>query len=56
MMIPENCFHKSSRINSTWGANLTDMVRSKHIMNIIEEEALVDNSRIMGKYLLEKII
>lgn len=54
--VPENCFHKSSRINSTWGANLTDMVRSKHILEIIAEENLVENSRIMGNYLLENLI
>ncbi len=53
--VNENCFHKSSRINSTWGGNLIDMVRSKHIMEIINEENLVDNSRIQGKYLLENL-
>jgi L-lysine 6-transaminase len=53
--IPENCFHKSSRLNSTWGANLTDMVRSKHILKIIDDEALVENSKIMGEYLLNKL-
>lgn len=50
--VPDNCFHVSSRINSTWGADLTDMVRSKYIMEIIEEENLVDNSLNQGKYLL----
>ncbi len=51
--VEENCFHKSSRINSTWGANLTDMVRSKHIMRIMDEENLVGNAEITGKFLLE---
>jgi len=54
--VAENCFHVSSRINSTWGADLTDMVRSKFIMEIIEEENLVGNSEIMGKYLLENLM
>ncbi|MGB8317754.1 MAG: L-lysine 6-transaminase [Ignavibacteriaceae bacterium] len=53
--VPENCFHKSSRLNSTWGANLVDMVRSKYILKIIEEEALVENSKIMGEYLLSRL-
>ncbi len=53
--VQENCFRKSSRINSTWGANLTDMVRSKHIMRIIQEENLVNNSFEMGKYLLNEL-
>ncbi len=54
--VPENCFHKSSRINSTWGANFTDMVRSKYIMEIIEEENLIENSRNQGEYLLNSLI
>ncbi|MHB9039278.1 MAG: L-lysine 6-transaminase [Melioribacteraceae bacterium] len=50
--ISENAFKKSSRINSTWGGNLTDMVRSRKSLEIIEEENLVDNARMMGSYLL----
>src|SRR5690606_1879249 len=42
-----------SRINSTWGGNLTDMVRSTHYLRIIEEENLVENAREMGEYLLD---
>lgn len=53
--VKENCFHKSSRINSTWGADLTDMVRSKHIMKVISEENLVDNARHMGQFLLQNL-
>ncbi|OGU76748.1 MAG: L-lysine 6-transaminase [Ignavibacteria bacterium RBG_16_34_14] len=53
--VEENCFHKSSRINSTWGGDLVDMVRSKHILKIISEENLVENSRVAGEYLLEKL-
>lgn len=53
--VDENCFHKSSRINSTWGANLVDMVRSKHIMKAIKEDSLVENARIVGDYLLAEL-
>ena len=53
--VRENCFHKSSRINSTWGANLTDMVRSKHIMKIIAEENLVENAETVGRFLLQSL-
>jgi L-lysine 6-transaminase len=53
--VAENVFHKSSRINSTWGANLVDMVRSKHIMRIIKEDDLVENSRTVGEYLLSRL-
>jgi L-lysine 6-transaminase len=53
--IDDNVFKVSSRINSTWGGNLTDMVRSKKYFEIINEENLVDNAEQIGKYLLEKI-
>ncbi len=35
---PENVFNVSSRINSTWGGNLVDMVRCRRFLEIIEEE------------------
>lgn len=54
--ISENVFKKSSRINSTWGGNLTDMVRSRKYFEIIEEENLLENAQIMGKYLLDNLM
>jgi L-lysine 6-transaminase len=53
--VEEHCFRKSSRINSTWGGNLVDMVRSTHIMKIMQEENLVENSAVTGKYLLNEL-
>jgi L-lysine 6-transaminase len=53
--VEEHCFSKAGRINSTWGGNLVDMVRSKHILRIIEEENLVENSGIVGEHLLDKL-
>ncbi len=56
--INDNVFKVSSRINSTWGADLTDMVRSKFILDVIKNENLVDNSKKVGehlKYQLNKI-
>jgi L-lysine 6-transaminase len=41
--VPDNVFNRSSRINSTWGGNLVDMVRSKRFIEIIETEKLADN-------------
>jgi L-lysine 6-transaminase len=49
---PENAFRVSSRINSTWGGNLTDMVRFGRYLEIIEDERLVDNARVVGAHLL----
>ena len=53
--IKENVFTVSSRINSTWGGNLTDMVRATRYLEIIKEENLVENADTRGKELLEGI-
>jgi len=53
--VKDNVFVVPSRINSTWGGNLVDMVRSRRFLEIIEEENLVQNSAVVGKYLLEQI-
>jgi L-lysine 6-transaminase len=49
---PENVFKVSSRINSTWGGNLVDMVRSQRYLEIIEEERLVEHAAEVGQHLL----
>jgi L-lysine 6-transaminase len=49
---PENVFKVSSRINSTWGGGLTDMVRSARFLEIIQEDRLVENARVVGDHLL----
>ena len=48
---PENVFRVSSRINSTWGGNLVDMVRCQRYLEIIEEEKLLDNAAVVGAHL-----
>ncbi|MFN3269396.1 MAG: L-lysine 6-transaminase [Candidatus Kapaibacteriota bacterium] len=53
--ISNNVFKVSSRINSTWGGNLVDMVRATRYLEIIEEDNLLDNAKNMGNYLLEKL-
>lgn len=53
--IETNCFHVSSRINSTWGGNLVDMVRFGRILEVIEEEKLVENAATVGEYLQSKL-
>lgn len=53
--VEEHCFRKSSRINSTWGGNLTDMVRATRYLEIIEEDKLVENSANLGKHLLKNL-
>ncbi|MGI8891315.1 MAG: L-lysine 6-transaminase [Chthoniobacterales bacterium] len=53
--VKDNCFRLPSRINSTWGGNFTDMVRSTHFLQIIEEENLVENARVVGQYFLDRL-
>ncbi len=50
--VPENVFEVSSRINSTWGASLVDMVRCTRILVIIEQEGLLENARVRGDELV----
>ncbi len=51
--VPDNVFARPSRINSTWGGNLTDMVRCKRFIEIIEHERLGENVARMGQMLIE---
>jgi L-lysine 6-transaminase len=53
--VPDNVFHKSSRINSTWGGNLVDMVRSTRYLEIIQEENLISNAKLQGKVLFNEL-
>jgi L-lysine 6-transaminase len=50
--VPDNVFHVPSRINSTWGGNLTDMVRSRRILEVIEADDLFTNAQERGAELL----
>jgi L-lysine 6-transaminase len=49
--VEENVFVKPSRINSTWGGGLVDMVRATRILEIIVEEDLLENARLRGEEL-----
>lgn len=53
--IDTNVFHVPSRINSTWGGNIVDMVRSKIFIDIIQEDQLIDNADRVGKYFVKKL-
>jgi L-lysine 6-transaminase len=48
----ESVFHVSSRINSTWGGNLVDMIRAQRFIEIVEAEKLLENARRTGERLL----
>jgi L-lysine 6-transaminase len=51
--VPQNVFAVSSRINSTWGGNLTDMVRARRILEVIEADGLIERAASLGSHLLE---
>jgi len=51
--VSDNVFHVASRINSTWGGNLVDMVRSRIYLEIYETENTLDESRRLGDRLQE---
>ncbi|AKS35473.1 L-lysine 6-transaminase [Mycolicibacterium goodii] len=53
--VRDNVFAVSSRINSTWGGNLVDMVRSRRILEVIERDDLLRNARDTGAYLLDEL-
>ena len=53
--VENNVFKKSSRINSTFGGSLTDMVRFKIILETIRDFDLLENASKNGKYLLSKL-
>jgi L-lysine 6-transaminase len=53
--VKDNAFRLSSRLNSTWGGNFTDMVRSTHYLRIIEEEHLAENAAKVGAYFLDQL-
>jgi L-lysine 6-transaminase len=52
---PHNVFRVSSRINSTWGGNLTDMVRARRVLEVVERDRLIDRARLLGSHLLTEL-
>lgn len=53
--VADNAFRLPSRLNSTWGGNFTDMVRSTHFLRIIEEENLIANAGKVGEHFLASL-
>jgi len=54
--VEHHVFVESSRINSTFGGNFIDMLRFQLVLEIIEKENLVENSRVAGEFLLEGLL
>ena len=53
--VDDHVFRLSSRINSTWGGNLTDVVRSTRIIEVIADRDLVSAATRLGKTLLDRL-
>ncbi|AHC24558.1 MULTISPECIES: L-lysine 6-transaminase [Mycobacteriaceae] len=53
--VVDNVFTVSSRINSTWGGNLTDMVRARRILEVVEAEDLIEHAADAGRHLLGRL-
>lgn len=54
--LEHHVFNTSSRINSTWGGNLVDMVRCQRYLEIFHEDKLLDNATKSGKLLLDGLV
>ena len=53
--VPDNVFMVSSRINSTWGGGLADMVRSRRLLEIIERDRLFGRAAATGAWFLAEL-
>ncbi|PIE52688.1 L-lysine 6-transaminase [Candidatus Fermentibacteria bacterium] len=51
--VENNVFHESSRINSTWGGNLVDMVRCTRYLEVMVEENVLENVRTRHNQVIE---
>jgi L-lysine 6-transaminase len=54
--VETNVFRVASRINSTWGGSLVDMVRATRILEIIDEDNLCNNAAQVGDYLQQELL
>lgn len=53
--VPTNVFRSSSRINSTFGGSLTDMVRATLMLEVYERDDLVARAAALGEHLLGRL-
>ena len=53
--VPDNVFRTSSRINSTWGGSLTDMVRARRVLEVMEADGLVARAAAAGEFLMGRL-
>ena len=54
--VVDNVFAVPGRINSTWGGGLTDMVRSRRLLEIIDRDRLIEHAAQVGGWLLGELV
>ncbi|MCK6549195.1 L-lysine 6-transaminase [Myxococcota bacterium] len=52
----DSVFKVKSRISSTFGGNLVDFVRARRYLEIIRDEKLVENAKVVGNFLFENLV
>ena len=50
-LVRDNVFRVGSRINSTWGGGLADMVRARRILEVVEQDGLIERAAELGAVL-----
>ena len=53
--VEENVLRTPGRISSTWGGNLTDMVRSRRLLQLVERTGAIANAATVGQHLLARL-
>ncbi|OBA83185.1 L-lysine 6-transaminase [Mycobacterium sp. 1164966.3] len=53
--VADNVFAVASRLNSTWGGSLVDMVRARRILEVIEADGLFQRAAELGSYLRARL-
>ncbi|MDP9183909.1 MAG: aminotransferase class III-fold pyridoxal phosphate-dependent enzyme, partial [Actinomycetota bacterium] len=53
--VRDNVFQVSSRINSTWGGSLVDMVRVRRTLDVVEQDGLIARAGVAGDHLLSQL-
>ncbi|QQD14716.1 L-lysine 6-transaminase [Sphingobacterium sp. UDSM-2020] len=53
--VEKHVFKESSRINSTFGGDFTDMIRFKLILEVIEQEKLIEQIPKKGEHFIQKL-
>ncbi len=54
--VAQNVFCTAGRVDSTWAGNLTDMVRSRRLLELVEQTGAIANAAKVGRHLLARLV